>query len=176
LELILQRSIGNINLGMSRDEILKVLGKPSYSDDDDIFGLEEFYNNYNIRVGYDKDSLICKNIGISSPAELIYREVDLLSLDWDDAVNFVRLLDPNCILQLDEDPQGCISHAIRLSIGSKESDDSEDLVVDTITIFSEDYWEDFERKQALFFDKMEASLPSEEECAREFASSDLLES
>jgi hypothetical protein len=51
-ELTLYKSIGPIHLGASRSDILLILGEPDSSKNDDIDGVENFYDEADFRVSY----------------------------------------------------------------------------------------------------------------------------
>jgi hypothetical protein len=165
IKLILYKSIGPIKLGASRDEVIGILGAPDYSESS-IFGLEEFHSESFFRVQYSSKTKLCNNIGLSYPAELWYEGIDILGLSWENAVDWIKTLDPSIQIRDDGYPPDCISHSLGLSMCAKDDYDHQSLIVDTLTLFSSDCWDNFEEKSKLFEENLLAGLPSDEECAR----------
>jgi hypothetical protein len=157
-ELILSNSIGPIRLGATRSEILNLLGEPDYSSNEGIYGLEEFHDKDNFRVQYENETHLCYNIGIYRPAELWFQGVNVLALDWDDALTWIRGMDPSCELKDENHPPGCTSYRLQLSISAEDS--GEGLVLNSLTIFSPNYWEKSEDEKEAWIQRKMAEILS----------------
>jgi hypothetical protein len=71
-ELTLRESIGPVYLGASRSDVLLAIGEPDSSTEDEIDGIEEFYDDEGFRVSYARATDRCNNVALFSPSQLTY--------------------------------------------------------------------------------------------------------
>jgi hypothetical protein len=174
-QLILGKSVGPIQLGSPRESVIQILGKPDSSKESNNFGRTDYYDEEELRISYNKKTGLCDNIGIYSPAELQFKGINLFSLKWDEALTWIRELDPFCELDEDRPFPSCTSHKLQLSINALDTGEGFDsegngnyvLVVGSLTIFSPNYWDLYEKEKELLIQQEIDKLPSEEECLRE---------
>jgi hypothetical protein len=172
-ELTLQESIGPVQLGASRPDIILILGKPNSSEKDS-FELTDYYDERELVVSYDKETELCDNLRVDSPAELWFQGINILALNWDEGLAWIKELDPSCELKENGFLPKCISHKFHLSMTASDTGEGFDsegngnyvLVVGSLTMVTPNYWDVDEEEEAWIQKKM-AELPSEEECLRE---------
>jgi hypothetical protein len=133
-----------LKLGSNRIQVLGQLGPPDLSEDTG-YGLKDFYDDSYIclHIEYTYEG-ICEGILVSPPCRLAYQGIDLLNLTWEQALQWVRNLDPD--VRIDEDDLGFKSFATQICGRAKLLDD---WVVESVLIFAKNYWPSEEEKSAV---------------------------
>ncbi len=143
-------SIGPVQLGASRAEVLGLLGQPDASRPKPSGGFCDFYFDRDLTIGYLEDR--CRSVEVSDPrTDLLLNGVSLLHMNWPDLYGWLQEEDP--ALREDSDLL-CISPKLGLSTGPKYQGSQE---IESIFAFGEDYrWPteaEFEAAAALAVDQ-----------------------
>jgi hypothetical protein len=160
-DLRLKEGVGPINLGMSRQEVIAVLGEPGLSCENNLY-TTDYYTSIRLHIDYESDTEICRGIEVLNGAELMFRGKDILGLLWDDMFNWMLENDP----YLDIRDDVYISHKLGISTGPEYNEALEDEVMETIVVFSDGYWPSEEEMRAARQKRIEA-MPSLEEFAKQ---------
>jgi hypothetical protein len=173
-ELILQKSIGLIHLGASKSDVRLLLGNSNVSDEG-TFDRTDYYDEKELVISYDKDTDLCSNLRVDRPAELWFQGINILALNWDEDLAWIKKLDPSCELKENGFLPKCISHKFHFSMTASDTGEGFDsegngnyvLVVGSLTMVTPNYWDVDEEEEEAWIQKKMAELPSEEECLRE---------
>jgi hypothetical protein len=147
--------INSLKLGINRVLVLGQFGLPDLSRDTG-FGIKDFYDDRCLQIEYTYEGL-CVAILVSPPSRLVYQGIDLLSLTWEQALQWVRNLDPNA--ETDKYEDEFKSYATQISMSAKLMDD---WVVEAVLVFAEDYWPS-EKEIRAVIDRERAENPLEED-------------
>jgi hypothetical protein len=140
--LSIREGINFLKLGTSRFLVLGQFGLPDLSRDTG-YGIKDFYDDRRLQIEYTYEG-ICESILVSPPSSLVYSGVDLLSLTWEQALDFARKSDPD--VEIDDDGEGFTSHSIQIGMSAKLMDD---WMVEAVLIFAKDYWPSQEEKRVV---------------------------
>jgi hypothetical protein len=168
-DLRLGNGIGPINLGMSRKEVISILGEPNVSEEGRRY-LNDKYHLMGLRIDYQIGTNICKAIEVTNEVELIYLGKDILSLSWEEFYRWMKENDPD----IEEEVGSYTSYKGRIASGPNVGGDVGSKEIETVLIFSEDYWESKEEREAAI-QKEIAEMPSLEEMAKELGLEWILE-
>jgi hypothetical protein len=157
-ELILKKSVGNLNFGESRQSILQNLGEPERTRTGK-FSIKDWYFDLGLSIEYRPSDEACKHITVLSTASLIYEGNDLLRLSWGELVSWLHGLDPTA----KEEGLGLVSKRAGISIYPTLSEDGDCVLVDVINIFDPQYRASKEEIEAEARRQI-AEMPSDEEC------------
>jgi hypothetical protein len=160
-DLRLKERVGPINLGMSRQDVIAILGETGLSCKNNLY-TTDYYTSIRLHIDYESDTEICRGIEVLNGAELIFEGEDLLSLRWNSMFEWMLENDP----YLDIRDDVYISHKLGISTGPKYDEILEDEVMETIVVFSDGYWPSEEEMRAAR-QKRIAEMPSLEEMAKE---------
>jgi hypothetical protein len=158
-ELRLGDGVGSINLGMNRQEIISILGDPEYSRQGRLSDTD-CYTSKGLNIDYSSSTDLCEGIEVFD-SELIYQEVDILALTWDDLYTWMLENDPGLYKRI----KTFISPNGRIAAGPKIDDDTGTEMVESIVVFSEAYWPS-EEETAAAAEEYVQSVPSAKETAK----------
>jgi hypothetical protein len=144
-DLRLGEGVGPINLGMNNQEIKSILGEPEYSSIDSLCNTD-YYTAVGLHIDYEPKSNVCEAIEVIRSIELIYDEVNILEMSWEDMYRWLQENDPN--LDIRENGYTVISYKLGISAGPRYSDYLEREVIGSIVVFSEGYWPSEEETKA----------------------------
>jgi hypothetical protein len=153
--------IGPIELGMSHQEVIAILGEPDFSSEDRHY-LENIHHSRDLHIDYEINTGICKAIEVTNDAELIYNGGNLFDLSWEEMFHWLLEIDP----ELEEDVGNWTSHKYRIATGYCLDQETDLEIVESILIFAENYWTPKEERQAESLARI-AAMPSLEEQAKE---------
>jgi hypothetical protein len=163
--------IGPIELGMNREEVISILGKPNVSEEGYRSGyLKDIYDLMGLRIDYQIGTNICKAIEVTNEVELMYLGDDILSLSWEDFYRWMKENDPD----IEEEVGSYTSYKGRIASGPNVGGDVGSKEIETVLIFSEDYWESKKEQEAASQKRLE-EMPSLEEMAKELGLEWILE-
>jgi hypothetical protein len=168
-ELCLKEGVGPINLGMTRQEVIAILGEPRLSSKDSLYNTDH-YTPIRLHIDYEPDTEICRGIEVLNGAKLIFNGEDILSWRWDNMFQWLIDNDP----ELDVRDDVYISHKLGISTGPEYNENLEDEVMETIAVFSDGYWPSKEEMTALVLKEIE-EMPSFEEMLKEVGLTGVLE-
>jgi hypothetical protein len=160
-DLRLKEGVGPIDLGMSRQGIISILGEPELSRLGNLSN-RDYYTSVGLQIDYDTNTEICKGIEVLNNVELLYQGGNILSLPWDNMFQWMLENDP--YLDIREDIY--ISHRLGITTGPNYDEDLGGEIQDSILIFSEGYWPSEEEMEIASQKRVDA-LPSLEEMLKE---------
>jgi hypothetical protein len=160
-DLRLGNGIGSVDLGMTREEVISILGEPNVSEEGRRY-LKDIYRLMGLRIDYQIGTNICKAIEVTNEVELMYSGKDLFSLSWEDFYRWMKENDPD----IEEEVGSYTSYKGRIASEPNVGGDVGSKEIETVLIFSEDYWESKEEKEAASQKRL-AEMPSLEEMAKE---------
>jgi hypothetical protein len=160
-ELTLGKSVGPIQLGSPRSEIIQILGQPEKT----IFRTLSIRDNYygiGLSLEYRPADELCSHITVWSPAQLMYEGKDLLMLSWYQLEDWFGLLDS----EFEEVYDGWQSDKVGIAIHPKRNEDGSFSHADFINVFDKKFYPSEEEIDAEVQREID-ELPSDEEIAKE---------
>jgi hypothetical protein len=167
--------IGPVTLGSNHEKILSVLGKPDNSKNGTQYYTYHYYANLLI-LEFSNETNLCVSVSAYFPAKVIFQERNLIGLNWVNALHWMQSLDPDVELEEGlgiEPTYSYTSYLARIAMCSKLQDNycfrdgievtDNDCIVESVFIFSpEYYWSTPEEQEANFQERLK-NLPSEED-------------
>ena len=134
-----RRGVGEIGLGMSRDAVILLLGRPDrelvrsrYS-----WAVEWMYDDMGIDLALDRAGT-CAGIGLTPPSNPSLRGVRLLEVSAEEAWGQMLRLDPSAVAE----GANLTSHALGVSIYAPAIlDDEPGEPAESVLVFREDYFD-----------------------------------
>jgi hypothetical protein len=158
-ELELRKKVGPIELRMSRQTVQSILGKPEFTRQESFY-LRDSYNSDKLQIDYSPDTLLCKGIEVYSGSKLIYEGKNLLGLSFKELLQWLLKLDPKLHIDLNLDTY--ISHKFKFAVKPRLENHSNTEVIDSIVIFTKDYWYILEPRETSIEDDIESDLSLED--------------
>jgi hypothetical protein len=168
-DLRLKEGVGQINLGMNRQEIKSILGEPESSSQGDL-SIKDRYTSIGLHICYKLETEICEAIEVLDNVELMFRGGNILDLRWDNM--FQWMLENDAYLDVRRGTY--ISYKLGIAAGPEYDEDLDDEIQESILIFSEGYWPSEEEMQIASKKRIDA-MPSLEEMAKELGLEAFLE-
>lgn len=156
----LRSGAGPLQLGMTRNKVKNLIGPPDETLASGMIYERDIYHELGIMLEYHHEPQECNGIYFGRPAELMYRDRDLLKMPYQELLQWAVAQDPN----VDYDAEGFTSHALQLSVSSRLGyiDDEFVDVVDSVMVFSRDYWPDREETEREVNSRLEASITEQQ--------------
>jgi hypothetical protein len=161
-EIISYESVGPLNLGASRSEIVAILGPTDDSQNAEHTLIDSYFEE-GLTIHYDAEALYCKAIALTFPACPTYQGQALINQPWMDIVGWLTKIDSTVEL-IDI---GLIGYDTGIDICRgyvSTANGYEVAVVNVVGIFRPGYWETYD-PDAVRADvtQMIADAPSEAE-------------
>jgi hypothetical protein len=160
-DLRLREGVGPINLGMTRQEVMSILGEPSLSRKNNLY-TTDYYTSIQLHIDYESNTEICRGIEVLNGAELMFNGEDMLSLRWDSMFQWMIENDP----YLDIRGDVYISHKLGISTGPEYNEILEDEVMETVAVFTDGYWPS-EEEMRVARQKRIAAMPTGRELTKQ---------
>jgi hypothetical protein len=116
-ELDLGKSVGPIQLGMHRSEVIQILGEPENTIPHTL-SIRDNYYGIGLSLEYRPADELCNHITVWSPSQLMYEGKDLLMLPWSQLEHWFALLDS----EFEEVYDGWQSDKVGIAIHPKRDD------------------------------------------------------
>lgn len=132
--------VGNIKLGMTPDEIKKIVGEKKSSfkrNEEDYFETDEFDSNgTNFFVSYGKDGKV-DSIEFALPSEIYILNENLYGKSFEKIRKLLKKMDS----ELEDDGYSITSYKFGIGVYCPEADENEDACPESIIVFKENYYD-----------------------------------